>query len=358
MKQFKLREQKTFIKVLKEPPRQKKKTNWSRIIYLSLFVFVLFLVGRKMYNGHMMIFADGQIELPKQTINFPNDIQLLQLFIQEGHIVCRGDTLFAYKMLLDESEENNVLLSNQKPVDWIVKERMNIEQKLELNKIQIQNKKDLFQLLTKSIVLKESLLINGVHSEYKEYSDMQAHKAQVQATIAMLKKENKVYYNFIQKLIYSEAAYTKINSSKVEHYQEIKYFIAPLDGIVGDIFYQKNEICYKKEELLSIHKTEGANIKTYFDPNEIPYLKIGDQVAINFPDGSKGKGLISKFHISTYALPSEFQKKYEPTERNILAEVIPLDEEESKAWKSFYKMNVQVRKERYDLPILTGSFKF
>ena len=134
MKQFKLREKKTFIKILQEPPLQKKKVNWSRRVYLLIFLVVLFLVGRRVFNAHTIIFADGQIDLPKQTINFPNDIQLLQLFIDKGQSICEGDTLFAYKILVDELEQNSLAV-NQKPVDWILKEKMATEKKLQLNKL-------------------------------------------------------------------------------------------------------------------------------------------------------------------------------------------------------------------------------
>jgi len=67
---------------------------------------------------------------------------------------------------------------------------------------------------------------------------------------------------------------------------------------------------------------------------------------ISFPDGSKSEGLISKFHMNTYELPSEFQNKYEPTKRNIVAEVVPIHRKEINNWKNFYKMNVKVEKIR------------
>ena len=100
---------------------------------------------------------------------------------------------------------------------------------------------------------------------------------------------------------------------------------------------------------MTIHRMDGARISAFFDPDEIPYIQIGDEVSVEFPDGSKSMGLIHKFHVSTYALPEEFQKKFEPTERNIVAEIMPLNDIESKRWKNFYKMDVEVRKPRFNL---------
>ncbi|MEM7298982.1 MAG: hypothetical protein AAF391_12035 [Bacteroidota bacterium] len=71
-------------------------------------------------------------------------------------------------------------------------------------------------------------------------------------------------------------------------------------------------------------------------------------MTISFPDGSKGKGYIKKYHISTKELPPEFQKKYEPTERTILTEIYPIDEETANLWKKFYKMDVKVSLPRFN----------
>jgi len=51
-------------------------------------------------------------------------------------------------------------------------------------------------------------------------------------------------------------------------------------------------------------------------------------VTIEFPDKTESLGIISKFFVSTYAVPSEFQKKYEPTERNIVAEIVPFNKQD------------------------------
>jgi len=74
-------------------------------------------------------------------------------------------------------------------------------------------------------------------------------------------------------------------------------------------------------------------------------------VTIEFPDKTESLGIISKFFVSTYAVPSEFQKKYEPTERNIVAEIVPFNKQDDLAWNSYYKMEVNVQKKRYDFKI-------
>ena len=345
MKPFKLKQQESFVNTLKEPPLQKKKVNWHRIIYLTLLLLGLLFIGRKLYYNHQTILADGQIELPKQTIKFTSDIQILNFFIQKGEYVNPGDTIFTYKILTDQIDANP-LNPEQKSKDWIIKEKMTYQKNIALNLIQIQNKKDLLDLLNESLHVKEKLLLGGVHKEYREYSELQEQKARIQSEILALKKENIVYQKFIQNLNIEETNNQQLDQSKFNWINEIKYYIAPTDGRISEIFYGINEICYKKEELLTILKKEGAFINTFFDPDELPYLNVGDQVMISFPDGSKSEGLISKFHMNTYELPSEFQNKYEPTKRNIVAEVVPIHRKEINNWKNFYKMNVKVEKIR------------
>jgi len=349
MKQFKLREEKSFVKILKEPPLKKKKVNWSRRLYLAIFIIVLFFFLKRVYNANMIIFANGQIDLPKQTVKFSNDIEILNLFILEGSEVCKGDTLFTYKILGDELDQARISIQNPSNGEWILREQLNIRKKIEINKIIVQQKTSNLLYLQNQIETKESLLLGGVNNEYQQYSVLQQQKASLLADIKLVSKEIEVLELHLAKLGAQERIYTNINTNQLEIYDEIKYFISPLDGVISDIFYEINEICYKKEEMITIHQLKDASINTYFDPEELEYLDVGDVVLIEFPDNSESLGIISKFFVSTYAVPSEFQKKYEPTERNVVAEVVPLNKSDEQSWNSFYKMEVKVQKERYHL---------
>ena len=93
---------------------------------------------------------------------------------------------------------------------------------------------------------------------------------------------------------------------------------------------------------MTIHNTEKVNIKAYFNQEALPDAVRGTKVKIDFPDGSSSNGFISNISVATYELPSEFQKKYEPTQRSILATVEPQNIEDLEIWKKFYKMNVKV----------------
>jgi len=251
----------------------------------------------------------------------------------------------------DELDQARLSLRSPNSSDWIIKEKLSIKKKIEMNKLIINQKKENSRYLERLIKTKESLLLGGIHDEYNQYSSLQDQLSKVYLEIEYYVKEIDVYKSHLNKLFTQNQLYSKLNSGELGVFNEIKAFIAPIDGVISDVFYEVNEICYKKEEMITIHQLQDASINTYFDPEEIKYIEVGDIVDIKFPDKSKTKGIISKFFVSTYAVPSEFQKKYEPTERNIVAEVVPLSKTDEHSWNSFYKMEVNVQKSRYDISL-------
>ncbi|NNF32761.1 MAG: HlyD family efflux transporter periplasmic adaptor subunit [Saprospiraceae bacterium] len=346
MKNFKLREEKSFIKVLKEPPVKKKKINFHKVLYISLLVAALIFIGRRFIYAYLIILAEGQIELPKQTVNFADDIQLIDFNIQEGSHVAQGDTLFSYRIVVDKDEEIKMQTQDQ-PSEWMVKARLENEKKLNLLEIEIAAQRALLSMNEEQIGKKKNLLLAGVNENYNSYKKLQQEQARINAEIESLKKEQSYYRSYGQHLKIKEQAIKKTFITKSSYFNEVRHYVSPFSGKIGKISFNKNEICYKKQELMTIHSLDGARISAFFDPDEIPYIQVGEKVDIKFPDGSKSRGIIHKFHVSTYALPEEFQKKFEPTERNIVAEIKPLNEIESKRWKNFYKMDVEVRKTRF-----------
>jgi hypothetical protein len=98
---------------------------------------------------------------------------------------------------------------------------------------------------------------------------------------------------------------------------------------------------------MAIHKNTPMYVKGFFSQEDLNYFKVGDHVNIEFPDGSKSKGMISRFNYSTIQLPEEFQKRYEPTTRTIAADIYPLDTAEYVHWKAFYKLGVVITKFKY-----------
>ncbi len=345
MKPFKLREEKKFIKVLKEPELNKPKVNKSRIVYLAIALILMILLISRISNSLLFISAEGQVVVPKQKISFSYDIRVSDIYINKGEQVTIGDTLFSY-MILDNTGSDHSFELN-KPVDWIVKSKQDLLIKIRMAELMIDKlQKQLSMLMHNSTEL-EGFMMQGVHDIYDDYL---RNKNDVELTSNEIQHETenlKLLKLMLSRLNGVNNQYNSLQFERFSRYEQLQYFIATTEGMVSDIFYSVDEICYEKDEFLTIHNMADVKVQTYFDPFEINDLKTGDMVLIDFPDGSSTMGLIDKFQVSTYALPSEFQKKYEPTERNVVAEILPYNQSDFSAWKQYYKMEVAVRKPRF-----------
>ena len=120
-----------------------------------------------------------------------------------------------------------------------------------------------------------------------------------------------------------------------------------MDGTVTRIFKQNKEVAVKSEVIMHIHKNEHLFIIAFFEQEDLAELKEEDVVEIEFPDNTTSLGTIKRFYFATYRLPEEFQKKYEPTNRSLSVDIVPLNNDELKKWKQYYKLSVIVRKKRY-----------
>lgn len=349
MRDFQLRSTPTILTTLKEPPKKvkKRKINWQRISFLAAALAVLCFVGIKIYINLAVIQADAQLELHKQLVHFPNDVEIEALFVEEGEKIKKGDTLFKYSIPVDHQSTTSEI-NIDKPIEWIQRERINTKKTIELRRIEQSEIEEQIVMRKKMHATKKSMILLGSHNDRNEYEELSIQINKLGAQKEGLREEIAYLSGLLSRLNLENSNYKRIETKKRDFIETKYFYISKLDGIIGQINYNENEICYRKEELLTIHRTSDVRIKAFFDPSDMKYLKEGDVVSINYPDNTSSQGIITNFHIATYALPEEFQKKYEPTERNIVAEV-KLIQDAPRPLMSYYKMNVLITKNRYKL---------
>lgn len=352
MREFQIRTKPTVLTTLKEPPKKnnKKKIKWQRLSFLAIVFIFLFYVGAKVYMQLAVIQADAQIELHKQLIHFPSDVYLENIYIEEGQRIQKGDTLFKYSIPLEDhitTSEINI----DKPVEWIVREKINTTKNIELKKIGLREIRKQLGLRREMHDTKKSLILIGSHNDRNEFDELSIQINRLESQEKALIDEIAYLRNFLRTLSVENSNYKRIETRKKDFIETKYFYVSKLDGIIGQINYNENEICYRKEELMTIHKMNDLRVKAFFDPIDMKYLNEGDVVNINYPDNSSSQGIITNFHIATYALPEEFQKKYEPTQRNIVAEV-KLMKDTHRPLMSYYKMNVLITKNRYNFKVL------
>ena len=349
MKQFNLKQKKSVIKTLKEPPKEKPGINWQRILFIGVLLLIAYSIGNRIYRGTLLIIGDGQVKLAKQAVQFTDDIRVSKIFVAEGDTVQTGDTLFYYRY---ESRKNSstAIVSSDEPPDWLIREKLNTKKQISIKRAELKRYKQELAFKIKELEHQKELIILGVNEIESRLSYIQNDIIRIEAQKDMMLKE--VYYlrKHLKALEAQEFEEKKTRIQRSESIAAILPYIAKITGIIGQIDLDPNEVCYKQESVLAIHQLDHLSVKAFFDPYDVPHINKGDKVWLEFPDGSSSSGIIHNFYVSTYAVPAEFQKKYEPIERNVVAEVLPMNELEMARWLKFYKMQAEVTKYRYKFP--------
>ncbi len=350
MRNFSLQNKATIVKTLKEPPRAKKKFNYERAAYVILLTLLTLWIAHRVYKGYFIIQGNGQIRLGKTNVEFTDDIRLQSILVVQGDTVAIGDTLFYYKYENFKATDYSINSESVKVPEWILREKMRLKKEIAVKKISLKETSDQIKFKKEELEHKKELILLGVDDMEKHLTAIQSEMLKLNARIESTKKEIYFLKKHLASIRSEQKNDTKTRLSRANPIQPTLPYKAPIDGIVGRIHMDADEVCYEKENVLTIHQKGSISIQTYFDLYEVNNIERGDKVWVTFPDGSVSEAIINNFFISTYRVPEEFQKKYEPTERNIVAEVIPINESETENWFLFYKMDVQVSKYRFDMP--------
>ncbi len=356
MKKFDYKKKPSLIRTLKEPPKKKKKVNWDRVLFLGAVFIGIFFLLRHTYRSVAIVEADGQVMLESIKVNFINDIRLRDMYVTEGDTIQALDTLFSYWNELHDDDGSKSVQINAKN-DWVRREKLNLQRQIGEKSAGLRETQTLIDEYEK----REEKLVEYVMLDAAENSSLHSITSMLitlRSKAEMLKSE--VYYlrQHFNRLTKEEALLVDLSSGGYNSSLTRKAYISPFRGIVGEIQIRPNEVCYEGEYVFTIHSPDEIEIYAYFSQKYIDRIYLNEIVKVSFPDGSTGKGYIRKYHISTKELPPEFQKKYEPTERTILTEIRPIDEETAILWKKFYKMDVKVSLPRFSSEIHTPQDDF
>ncbi len=339
MRKFSYKEGKAIIRTLKEPKIEKKRWNFDRILFIVVLIGLSYWLMSFVYKKTAWIYGNGQILMEKVDVNFTKDIRLKEIYINEGQSVSVKDTLFRY--FQDEFDSDASLLV--KGIDRQEALGLSLEKlrrEIQLKRAMLGAQQRRLNMVTEREKELINLVVLDVYTKPK-LDEIRANIAAIEEAIFLLK--NEIYlldtHRKRQNKVYKTGSiYTS---------GHINNYISPINGVIGQIHKNSEEACYKKERVMTIHNKDKVFIKAYFDLNDASSINQGTTVIVELPNGFKSKGIINKLYIATYEAPTEFQKKYEPTERNILAEIIPLEEKEIPYWAQYYKLNLKVKLSRY-----------
>lgn len=342
-----------------EKEKEYKEINWDRVTYFIILSVALFFLGWFVFKKIYYVKADGQVMFRSIDIQNLDDCRIINFHVEEGDLVCEGDTLFTY--LNDDDEANfnsggvnlNLAINQSDGTNWILKEIATLEKNIELNTNEINELKrrqnELEKELTKT---KQQVILDALPKS--AYVSLESSITEIKDKIKLLNGENVILFNALEKWRYKLKleANSNLKSAGAKGQgnsdgNQLKVFLAPMEGTVTRIFKQNKEVAVKSEVIMHIHKNEHLFIKAFFEQEDLAELKEEDVVEIEFPDNTTSLGTIKRFYFATYRLPEEFQKKYEPTNRSLSVDIVPLNNDELKKWKQYYKLSVIVRKKRY-----------
>lgn len=359
MKSINFRRGSTFLRTQKEKPLSPKKTNIDRYIYFAILGVLCIFIAGYLWIKFFYIRANGQVLLDNVMIRLTEDGRIIKLFKAEGDSVTAGDSLFMYfvearanQLLgISDSSSTNIEKNNSSGMQWVEREIFNIQTKIALNKVEIEeNSKLLSKQKSDLLRVQNQVMLDALpHSRLESVQQDVDH---LSTEIAKTKQENTELELLAAQLknpLDAAPSVLQSNSgfSTTGIYGLTRVFIAPVDGYVNRIYKSEYETALRTEDILSVQKRDRIFIKAFFEQKDIDHFKENDVVNVRFPDGTKSKGIIKRLYLGTYDLPVEFQKKYEPTHRTIAADVYPLDSAEAGQWKPFHKLNAEITKFKF-----------
>lgn len=336
MRKFTYTKNTAVIRTLKEPKNKKKKWNLDRVLYIIIIIALLYWFAQFIYKKTAWVEGNGQVLMEKVDVNFTNDIRVKEIFINEGDTVTVGKNLFNY-FQNDFDSDASIVLKNLDKKERLNSDLQDVFKEIQKKIIQLNNLKERLLLITQQEEKVRKLILLDVYTKNK-LDEMISQKLLLKNQIDLL--NNELYFLRQQKKFLNTSGSRGFRSRSGGFGNT---YASPIKGVVGQILKNSEESCYKTESVMTIHNIEKVFIKAYFNLKDLAEVKKGTVVSVEFPDKTISKGIINKLYISTYRAPSEFQKKYEPTERNILAEIVPLEKDQAPEWGKFYKLNLKVK---------------
>ncbi len=304
-----------------------------------------------------------------------NDCRVTRYFVHEYDSVRVGDTLFEY---IDDKDNNDnansggnvsVSVSGGGGADnsWIEREILNKRDKIASDEAKRKENSSLIKSYEAELERIRASVILGVLPQSRldvrqnEIIHLQAENSRLSEEI----QETRKIIGQLEADLANSAQAPSTNNSNVninaggngagnsessgltDLEKKKKYFISPIDGSINRIYTMEFETALRDEVVMAIHKKSPIFVRAYFDQEDLADVGVGEEFTVTFPDGTVSKGILKSFYYSTIPLPEEFQKRYEPVSRAVVGDIYPVNIDEAKRWKNFYKMSVDVSKSKF-----------
>ena len=358
--QFKRRQQPEAFEP-KQPYIKQRRINWGMVIYGTVVLLILFFVGRFLIGKFLFVEAPGQILFKQFEVQLPADAQLVSIYKEEGDIINKGDTLFRYtwrdalKLSADAGSGYGFLNNQQLSQSWLQQELLDIQQQLQEKRAQIRSYRSRIQhyqkrkaKVRKGVQLDVYTIdeLNGIKDRLMR---LKAERNEVYASIRELK-------NYRTELNRKRTRYQKRQQQLANRNFGLKadslakysnYYTSPISGKIKRQEKQAFEVAQASEPIMQILKKEQIIVRAYFKQSSLGYIQEGDEVAVNFPNGSRFPGEIETIYTATQLVPKAFREQQNAPSRKLAADIKlkELPNNSRQTLQEYYKMTVTVRKQ-------------
>lgn len=363
MKSIDFKRKGAAIRVMPDEAGRKKNYNWDRIVYFVFLILLFGFLGWYLFDKIFYVNANGQVLFENVNIRLMNDCRVLSYYKHEDDTVQVGDSLFLFVEDIQEDDGGGAAVATGRDsskgssrYDWVEREIYNLQKKIAVNNTEIREQQSVIaQYEAELPKLRNEVILDALPQarldvRLTDITEMKAAALRLNAENGELRRliaQLTAMLPADQKSRVSAGTAIAAGAGSGEDVTEPRVFLAPIEGSVNRIYTRQFETALKSEVIMSIHKNSPIYVRAFFRQDDMEHFSEGDLLTVHFPDGSEGKGLLRRFYYSTVPLPEEFQKRYEPVQRSIAADIYPADSTELAHWRAFYKMSVEVTKFKY-----------
>ena len=320
---MKLRNRKSYMTSLPEgnPPENIRPRITQIIYYFILLSVVLYIIY--LFSSRYFYFNEsGFIEVEKTIISSSYGGKVIKLPVKEGQ------TLIDSKLLAVIAASKNCNSSYRLNTDKLKYDLAVNRSKLSLLKREVNDIKNF---------ISNSNLQRALETRQSNTSTSNKLNRD------LIKKQNEIALLESTIRLQQQRQPSKfIGQASPECFNET--LKSPFNGHVHSIKRKLNEFASRGAPLLILIADDATvRIETYLKNDQLPYVKIGAHVSIEFPNSTVTEAKIKNIYSSAYAAPEREWNHYKPLDTQVRVHLEPINKKDALLWKKYDRMEVNVR---------------
>lgn len=298
---------------------RKRKIAKQQLVFSAILLSILFLIVFYVYRKVRYVDLNGYVQIDTNFARTPEDIFMLETYVQIGDLVMPGDTLYSYLYLESVLEQANV---NSIPAVITHSSDMNLRYNAvtqEFNILLAQIKELERQLRVEDHNIRFGLSSNAHKLDLeRELNELKERCKGKRNELALLGKYKRLFGNSSAKAGYNSGSSMVLNDILLDASIRDKnlrlYKLASDTAIVTDIMVPDKSIVFKKEEILCLQSLnlESCNLRivTYVPSNKMSKINNSTRAEIIVNDDLSFTGHMAIMGQRTAELPEHLRSNF------------------------------------------------